>query len=154
MAAFNKMIHQHGAAIISYHMGSESRRWLTRSQNPMVIMMFCGASRPRPTDVYTFRAVQISDQYAPACWASFRRFTECQTDCSVEADTETGNLASRSPLYRKSWHEDARPYLFRKARKISIVLTKAIALKPDGIVGGSTPGRFRPDPETGPRARL
>jgi branched-chain amino acid transport system substrate-binding protein len=148
IAAFNKMIHQHGVKYIIGPMGSGIEKVVSPITEPnKVIMMFCGASRPRPTDFYTVRAIQISDQYAPACWAAFKKlYPNAKTVVQFEPDTETGNLAAKvAPIYAKAADMKMLDLITvpEGTKDFYPILTKAIALKPDGFVGGATqPGDF------------
>ncbi len=144
LAAFNKLIHQHGVKYIVGPMSSGTEKIVNPITEPnKVIMMHCGGSRPRATDYYTFRAVQISDQYAPAAWAALNKlYPDTKTIVVFEPDNETGHEAAElSRQYAKAAGLNILDIVFipEGTKDFYPMLTKVLALKPDAINASRTP---------------
>lgn len=148
LAAFNKLIHQHRVKYIIGPMSSGTEKIVNPITEPnKVIMMHCGGSRPRATDYYTFRAVQISDQYAPACWAALKKlYPDSKTMVVFEPDNETGHeAADLSRQYAEVAGIKLLDIVFvpEGTKDFYPMLTKVNALKPDSINASRTsPGDF------------
>ncbi len=144
LAAFNKLIHQDGVKYIVGPMSSGTEKIVNPITEPnKVIMMHCGGSRPRATDYYTFRAVQIGDQYAPACWAAVKKlYPDMKSMVVFEPDNETGHEgAEMSRQYARAGGMDILDIVFvpEGTKDFYPVLTKVMALKPDCLTASRTP---------------
>ena len=148
LAAFNKLVHQDGVKYIIGPMSSATEK----ITNPIteankVIVMHCGASRPRTSDYYTFRAVQINDQFAPACWGALKKlYPDAKKMVIFERDDESGHEAGDiSKVYAKIAGIEILDIVYFPigTKDFYPMLTKVLALKPDVINGSRTgPGDF------------
>jgi branched-chain amino acid transport system substrate-binding protein len=144
LAAFNKLIHQNGVKYIVGPMSSGTEKIVNPITEPnKVIMMHTGGSRPRSSDYYTFKAVQISDQYAPACWAALMKlYPETKSIVVFEPDNEMGHMAAGlcRILAKASGIELLDiVYVPEGTKDFYPMLTKVMALKPDAINASRTP---------------
>jgi branched-chain amino acid transport system substrate-binding protein len=144
LAAFKKLIHQDGVKYIVGPMSSGTEKIINPiTEANKVIVMHCGSSRPRPKDFYTFRAVQINDQFAPACWGALKKlYPQAKKIVVFEPDNETGHEAGElSKLYAKIAGIEILDIIYvpEGTKDFYPMLTKAIALKPDVINGSRTP---------------
>jgi len=144
LAAFNKLIHQDGVKYIVGPMSSGTEKIVNPITEPnKVIMMHCGGSRPRATDYYTFRAVQIGDQYAPACWAAVKKlYPDMKSMVVFEPDNETGQEgAEMSRQYARAGGMEILDIVFvpEGTKDFYPMLTKVMALKPDCLTASRTP---------------
>ena len=144
LAAFNKLIHQDGVKYIVGPMSSGTEKIVNPITEPnKVIMMHCGGSRPRSSDFYTFKAVQISDQYAPACWAALMKlYPETKSMVVFEPDNEMGHMTVGlcRTLAKASGIELLDiVYVPEGTKDFYPMLSKVLALKPDVINASRTP---------------
>ncbi|RLB34037.1 MAG: hypothetical protein DRH12_17790 [Deltaproteobacteria bacterium] len=144
IAAFSKLIYKDGVKYIIGPMSSGTLKVVQPiTEANKVIVMHCGASRPKPTDFYTFRAVQIADEYAPACWSALKKlYPKTKTMVVFEPDSETGQEGAKmSQQYAKVTNIKILDIVFvpEGVKDFYPMLTKVIPLKPDVITGSRTP---------------
>jgi branched-chain amino acid transport system substrate-binding protein len=148
LTAFTKLVHQDGVKYIIGSMSSATEKITSPiTEANKVIALFCGASRPRPTDYYTFRAVQINDQFAPAAWGALKKlYPDAKKMVIFERDDESGHEAGEmSKVYAKIAGIDILDIVYFQmgTKDFYPMLTKVLALKPDVINGSRTgPGAF------------
>lgn len=144
LAAFNKLVDQLGVKYIIGPIDSGTEK----STKPIaeakkVITMHIGSARPLADDFYTYKSVQVGDQYLPATWLAMKKiYPDTKKIVVFQRDNEGGHLyGGLSKAYAKILNVEIldMPYVPLGMTDYYPILTKVLAKKPDAIVTGSVP---------------